>query len=75
MVKTDAKAPRSAMQSSNSPPYSTVVIYNQSRHASNSVLADIRAVWGDKVLFVEMLKLNLKDRLGILNYLRMFDCL
>eukprot|EP00457_Paulinella_chromatophora_P000524 gb/GEZN01000524.1/.p1 GENE.gb/GEZN01000524.1/~~gb/GEZN01000524.1/.p1 ORF type:complete len:1311 (-),score=232.99 gb/GEZN01000524.1/:105-4037(-) len=31
------------------PPFPTAIIYNQSRHASSSVLADIRAVWGARV--------------------------
>ncbi|CAD7950773.1 unnamed protein product [Amoebophrya sp. A25] len=42
----------SAMQVG-TPPFSTVLIYNQSRHASNSVLSDIRSVWGDAVTVVQ----------------------
>ncbi|CAD7974592.1 unnamed protein product [Amoebophrya sp. A120] len=40
------------------PPYQIVVIYNQSRHASNSVLADVRAVWGQAVIVVQTVEDN-----------------
>jgi len=38
------------------PPFPTVVIYNQSKHATNSVLADIRAVWGSRVRVIQTLE-------------------
>lgn len=38
------------------PPFRTVIIYNQSKHASQSVLADIRAVWGNKVRVIQTLE-------------------
>eukprot|EP00933_Yihiella_yeosuensis_P071818 TRINITY_DN80059_c0_g1_i1.p1 TRINITY_DN80059_c0_g1~~TRINITY_DN80059_c0_g1_i1.p1 ORF type:complete len:1309 (-),score=305.53 TRINITY_DN80059_c0_g1_i1:114-4040(-) len=38
------------------PPFPTVIIYNQSKHATNSVLADIRAVWGNKVRVLQTLE-------------------
>ena len=45
--------PPSAAMSADSPPFQYVIIYNQSRHASNSVLADIRAVWGNQIRVVQ----------------------
>lgn len=33
-----------------------VVVYNQSKHATNSVLADIRAVWGSRVRVIQTLE-------------------
>lgn len=33
-----------------------VIIYNQSKHATNSVLADIRAVWGSNVRVIQTLE-------------------
>ena len=33
-----------------------VVVYNQSKHATNSVLADIRAVWGSGVRVIQTLE-------------------
>jgi len=38
------------------PPFQTVIIYNQSKHATQSVLADIRAVWGSKVRVLQTLE-------------------
>eukprot|EP00931_Biecheleriopsis_adriatica_P083062 TRINITY_DN5657_c0_g1_i3.p1 TRINITY_DN5657_c0_g1~~TRINITY_DN5657_c0_g1_i3.p1 ORF type:complete len:1302 (+),score=355.00 TRINITY_DN5657_c0_g1_i3:71-3976(+) len=38
------------------PPFPTVIIYNQSKHATNSVLADIRAVWGGQVRVLQTLE-------------------
>lgn len=38
------------------PPFPTVVVYNQSKHATNSVLADIRAVWGSRVRVIQTLE-------------------
>jgi biotin carboxylase/biotin carboxyl carrier protein len=38
------------------PPYRTVLIYNQSKHACQSVLADIRAVWGNKVRVLQVIQ-------------------
>ena len=35
---------------------SQVVVYNQSKHATNSVLADIRAVWGSRVRVIQTLE-------------------
>ena len=35
-----------------------VVIYNQSKHATNSVLADIRAVWGSRVRVIQTLEVG-----------------
>jgi biotin carboxylase len=31
------------------PPFPICITYNQSKHATNSVLADIRAVWGNRI--------------------------
>lgn len=44
----------SAVMMADSPPFPFCIIYNQSRHASNSVLADIRSVWGDQVLVLPL---------------------
>eukprot|EP00438_Fugacium_kawagutii_P012637 Skav215592 [mRNA] locus=scaffold666:136235:143159:+ [translate_table: standard] len=41
------------------PPFPTVVVYNQSKHATNSVLADIRAVWGSRVRVIQTLEARL----------------
>eukprot|EP00405_Crypthecodinium_cohnii_P019444 CAMPEP_0206483190 /NCGR_PEP_ID=MMETSP0324_2-20121206/39285_1 /ASSEMBLY_ACC=CAM_ASM_000836 /TAXON_ID=2866 /ORGANISM="Crypthecodinium cohnii, Strain Seligo" /LENGTH=122 /DNA_ID=CAMNT_0053961207 /DNA_START=62 /DNA_END=426 /DNA_ORIENTATION=+ len=38
------------------PPFPTVIIYNQSKHATQSVLADIRAVWGNKIRVLQTLE-------------------
>jgi hypothetical protein len=38
------------------PPYKTALIYNQSKHASNSVLADLRAVWGDRIRVLQVVE-------------------
>lgn len=38
------------------PPFETVIVYNQSKHATQSVLADIRAVWGNKVRVLQTLE-------------------
>ena len=46
----------SAAQSGANPPFPICVIYNQSKHACNSVLADIRAVWGDKVKVLQVIE-------------------
>ena len=35
---------------------SQVVVYNQSKYATNSVLADIRAVWGSRVRVIQTLE-------------------
>lgn len=47
--RSAASLPAIAAPLAEKPPFHTVIIYNQSKHASQSVLADIRAVWGDKV--------------------------
>jgi len=46
----------SAAQSGANPPFPICVIYNQSKHSCNSVLADIRAVWGDKVKVLQVIE-------------------
>jgi len=38
------------------PPYRTVIIYNQSKHSCQSVLADIRAVWGNKIRVLQTIE-------------------
>lgn len=38
------------------PPFPTVIIYNQSKHATQSVLADIRAVWGNSVRVIQTIE-------------------
>merc|ERR1719460_2942278 len=38
------------------PPFNTVLVYNQSKHASQSVIADIRAVWGDKIRIIQTIE-------------------
>lgn len=38
------------------PPFPTVIIYNQSKHATQSVLADIRAVWGNKIRVIQTIE-------------------
>ncbi|CAJ1431504.1 unnamed protein product [Effrenium voratum] len=48
------------------PPFPTVIIYNQSKHATNSVLADIRAVWGSNVRVIQTLEEG-KQRLPGMN--------
>ena len=35
------------------PPFPTALIYNQSKHACQSVLADLRAVWGSKIHVIQ----------------------
>jgi len=47
------------------PPFPTVIIYNQSKHATQSVLADIRAVWGDKIRVVQTLEEGLQRLPGM----------
>lgn len=47
------------------PPYSTVVIYNQSKHACQSVLADIRAVWGARVRVLQVVEDGLQHLPGM----------
>jgi len=47
------------------PPFSTVVIYNQSKHACQSVLADIRAVWGGRVRVYQTLEEGLTRLPGV----------
>jgi len=38
------------------PPFPTVIIYNQSKHASQSVVADIRAVWGANIRIIQTIE-------------------
>ena len=38
------------------PPFTTALIYNQSKHSCASVLADLRAVWGSKIRVVQTLE-------------------
>ncbi|CAE8627913.1 unnamed protein product [Polarella glacialis] len=47
------------------PPFPTVIIYNQSKHACQSVLADIRAVWGDRVRVLQTLEDGLQTLPGM----------
>ena len=47
----------SAAQSTD-PPFSTALIYNQSKHACQSVLADLRAVWGSKIRVFQTLEVH-----------------
>lgn len=47
------------------PPFPTVIIYNQSKHATQSVLADIRAVWGDQIRVVQTLEDGLQRLPGM----------
>merc|ERR1719387_2495687 len=47
------------------PPFKTVIIYNQSKHASQSVLADIRAVWGTRVRVIETIEEGLQRLPGV----------
>lgn len=42
------------------PPFGTVIIYNQSKHATQSVLADIRAVWGNQIRVIQTLEEGLQ---------------
>jgi len=42
------------------PPFKTVIIYNQSKHSCQSVLADIRAVWGNKIGVIQCLEEGLQ---------------
>lgn len=46
------------------PPYPTVIIYNQSKHATQSVIADIRAVWHDKVRVIQTIEDGLQHLPG-----------
>jgi biotin carboxylase/biotin carboxyl carrier protein len=55
--------PVSAPQSE--PPFTTVITYNQSKHATNSVLADIRAVWGPRVRVIQTLEDGLQRLPGM----------
>merc|ERR1719271_169973 len=48
---SDWESPASAAQSA--PPFPAVIIYNPSKHACQSVLADIRAVWGNSVRVIQ----------------------
>ncbi|CAE7347625.1 unnamed protein product, partial [Symbiodinium necroappetens] len=50
-AKADISAPLAP-----EPPFPTVIVYNQSKHATNSVLADIRAVWGSSVRVIQTLE-------------------
>jgi len=47
------------------PPFQTVIIYNQSKHATQSVLADIRAVWGNKIRVLQTLEDGLQRLPGM----------
>jgi len=47
------------------PPYPTVIIYNQSKHSCQSVLADIRAVWGDKIRVLQTIEEGLQPLPGV----------
>jgi len=47
------------------PPFTTVITYNQSKHATGSVLADIRAVWGDKIRVIQTLEEGLQRLPGM----------
>ena len=47
------------------PPFTTVITYNQSKHATNSVLADIRAVWGPNVRVIQTLEDGLQRLPGM----------
>lgn len=49
-----ASSAPSAAQSE--PPYPTVIVYNQSKHACQSVLADIRAVWGNRIRVLQVVE-------------------
>jgi len=42
------------------PPFRTVIIYNQSKHATQSVIADIRAVWGNQIRIIQTLEEGLQ---------------
>lgn len=50
---------------SSEPPFKTVIIYNQSKHACQSVLADIRAVWGNKIRVIQTLEEGLQRLPGM----------
>jgi len=47
------------------PPFPTVIIYNQSKHASQSVLADIRAVWGSQIRVYQVIEDGLQKLPGV----------
>jgi len=47
------------------PPFPTAIIYNQSKHASGSVLADIRAVWGNKIRVLQTVETGLHPLPGV----------
>ena len=38
------------------PPFPIALIYNQSKHACQSVLADLRAVWGSKIKVIQVVE-------------------
>jgi hypothetical protein len=42
------------------PPFPTVIVYNQSKHASQSVIADIRAVWKDQIRIIQTIEQGLQ---------------
>merc|ERR1712196_541781 len=47
------------------PPFKTVIIYNQSRHASNSILSEMKNVWGNKLNIVMVIEEGLQPPLGV----------
>jgi biotin carboxylase/biotin carboxyl carrier protein len=61
-----ARAGKSIASAAQSPPpFPTVIVYNQSKHATQSVLADIRAVWGDKIRVLQTLEDGLQKIPGM----------
>lgn len=64
-VLVGARRVQSAAQSVENPPFPTVITYNQSKHATQSVLADIRAVWGSRVRVIQTLEDGLQRLPGM----------
>ena len=57
------ESPPSAAQSA--PPFPTVIVYNPSKHACQSVLADIRAVWGKGIRVIQTVEEGIQKLPGM----------
>ena len=57
--------PPSASAAQSLPPFPAVIIYNPSKHACQSVLADIRAVWGDSVRVIQTVEEGIQKLPGM----------
>merc|ERR1719506_1756665 len=56
IVATQARKASNLSAPQAPPPFPTVIVYNQSKHASQSVIADIRAVWGSGIRILQTIE-------------------